>query len=118
MNEPAGDSAWGSANLGMSKIELGIYAAKELCQRMNGEVIDYDADETRTCIRIRIPSRAERFRLTVERSRQLVGESIGLHLACQKAVGRAYELGRINLAQGGSGVTKRHGALNDPTAGG
>jgi hypothetical protein len=72
-----------------SGVEVGILAAKFLAEKFDAQVLEYQLDGDRTSIRIRIPSRAERFKVAVERSKQLMQESSRLRGSCDEAMERA-----------------------------
>jgi hypothetical protein len=72
-----------------SGVEIGILAAKLLAERFDAQVLEYQLDGERTSIRIRIPSRAERFKVAVARSKELMQESSRLRGSCDEAMERA-----------------------------
>lgn len=47
-----------------ASIDLGIRAAKAICDRFGGQVIDYSSEGAKGSITLRIPSRRERFALS------------------------------------------------------
>lgn len=75
-----------------TSLDLGLQATKFLTQRLNAEVVGYQAEGNRTSIRLHIPSRAKRFRAVVERSQQLIEESAQIHSASSAAAARAQAL--------------------------
>ena len=48
-------------------MDLGIRAAKAICDRFGGQVLEYSAEGTRGSITLRIPSRRERFAASAAR---------------------------------------------------
>lgn len=48
-------------------MDLGVRAAKAICDRFGAQVVDYSAEGPKGSITLRIPSRRERFAISTER---------------------------------------------------
>ena len=48
-------------------MDLGVRAAKAICDRFGGQVLEYSAEGTKGSIKLRIPSRRERFAASATR---------------------------------------------------
>jgi len=55
--------------------DLGVRAAKAICDRFGAQVTDYAADGRRSSITLRMPSRRELFHRSIQRSEAVLSEA-------------------------------------------
>lgn len=48
-------------------MDLGVRAAKAICDRFGAQIVDYSAEGTKGSITLRVPSRRDRFSMSAER---------------------------------------------------
>lgn len=79
-------------------MDLGIRAAKAICDRFGAQVTDYAAQGQQASVTLRIPSRREIFHRSIEKSKVAMEEAERAKRRSQEAVARIEENRRANQA--------------------
>ncbi|HEX2150223.1 MAG TPA: hypothetical protein VHI31_08655 [Actinomycetota bacterium] len=91
-------------------MDLGVHAAKAICDRFGGQVMGYSAEGTKGSITIRIPSRRERFAASAARYQAARAGAVAVRQRTAEILDRTEQNGRRNRALRNS-LAKRREAL-------
>lgn len=79
-------------------MDLGVRAAKAICDRFGAQVVDYTAEGTKGSITLRIPSRRERFAMSAARYQAALSGAAEVRRKTSDVLAKAEHHRRTNRA--------------------